>query len=381
MMKKIFRKIHLWLSVPFGIVITLICFSGAMLVFESEIVELTHSHLYKIERPSPDARPLPLGELAAIVAATLPDDVSVSGVSVSSHPEDAYRVMLSKPKRAAVYINPYTGEIQGRYERPLFFKTMFSLHRWLLGSRPADGGVFWGKIIVGVSTLLLVVILLTGIVIWWPRTKKALRNSLKITLRYGRHRFWYGLHVAGGMYVLLLVLVMALTGLTWSFSWYRTGLYTLLGIEMQAGGKQVAVASHHKAGVSGRRTDKTERSQMDYTCWQQVYERLATANPDYKQITVNTDNTASVSVVRLGNTRGADRYGFNPHTGEITEKTVYAQQSASGKMKGWIYSLHVGSWGGWFTRILYFLAALFAASLPLTGYYLWIRRLFRNRSH
>ena len=32
-MKKIFEKIHLWLSVPFGLIITLICFSGAMLVF------------------------------------------------------------------------------------------------------------------------------------------------------------------------------------------------------------------------------------------------------------------------------------------------------------------------------------------------------------
>ena len=38
-MKKIFSKIHLWLSVPFGLLITLICFSGAMLVFENEVNE------------------------------------------------------------------------------------------------------------------------------------------------------------------------------------------------------------------------------------------------------------------------------------------------------------------------------------------------------
>lgn len=35
--------------------------------------------------------------------------------------------------------------------------------------------------IVGVSTLLLVFVLISGIVIWWPRTRKALKNSLKIT--------------------------------------------------------------------------------------------------------------------------------------------------------------------------------------------------------
>lgn len=144
-----------------------------MLVFEQEIVEHTHASLYEAERPSPDARPLPLEQLVTRVAASLPSDVSVSGVSVPSRPDKAYRVTLSKPKRAAVYVNPYTGEITGRYERTPFFRTMFSLHRWLLGSRPSDGGIFWGKIIVGVSTLLFVFVLLTGLVIWWPRDRKS----------------------------------------------------------------------------------------------------------------------------------------------------------------------------------------------------------------
>ena len=47
-MKKVFRKIHLWLSVPFGLLITLICFSGAMLVFETEVMELCHRDLYYV---------------------------------------------------------------------------------------------------------------------------------------------------------------------------------------------------------------------------------------------------------------------------------------------------------------------------------------------
>ena len=49
-MKKVFRKIHLWLSVPFGLLITLICFSGAMLVFETEVMELCHRDLYYVEK-------------------------------------------------------------------------------------------------------------------------------------------------------------------------------------------------------------------------------------------------------------------------------------------------------------------------------------------
>ena len=51
-MKSIFRKLHLWLSLPFGVLITLICFSGAMLVFEQEVTEWMRPDLYRVERLS-----------------------------------------------------------------------------------------------------------------------------------------------------------------------------------------------------------------------------------------------------------------------------------------------------------------------------------------
>lgn len=97
------------------------------------------------------------------------------------------------------------------------------MHRWLLDSMKQDGGIFWGKMIVGTSTLMFVFVLISGVVVWWPRTRKALKNSLKIVANKGWRRFWYDLHVAGGMYALVFLLAMALTGLTWSFQWYRTG--------------------------------------------------------------------------------------------------------------------------------------------------------------
>jgi uncharacterized iron-regulated membrane protein len=275
-MKSIFRKLHLWLSLPFGVLIALICFSGAMLVFEQEITMWARPDLYRVERLSGPM--LTQEEAAAKVAATLPDGVKVKGVTAYPDPERSYQVNLSKPKRAAVFVNPYTGEVLGKYERLPFFRTMFGLHRWLLGSRPDGGGIFLGKMIVGVSTLLFVIVLLSGIIIWWPRTKKALTSSLKITVRKGWRRFWYSLHVAGGMYALLLLLIMALTGLTWSFGWYREWFYEFFGVD-----------------------------------------------------------------------------------------------------KRWVYGVHVGSFGGMITRILWFLAALLGATLPLTGYYLWWKRIRRRR--
>lgn len=381
-MRKIFRNIHLWLSVPFGILITLICFSGAALVFEKEVMELCHRELYFVKKV--EAAPLPMEQLMTKVAATLPDSVSVTGVNISSDPERAYQVTLSKPRRASMYVDQYTGEITGKYERAPFFNFMFRMHRWLLDSMKQDGGIFWGKMIVGTSTLMFVFVLISGVVVWWPRTRKALKNSLKIVANKGWRRFGYDLHVAGGMYALVFLLAMALTGLTWSFQWYRTGFYKTFGVEVQPSmGHGNAAANATAKG--GKRDGKPEGREgrgahrySPYTNWQQVYEQLAEANPDYKQISVS-DGSASVAVPRFGNQRGTDRYKFNPRNGEITETTLYKDLDNSGKIRGWIYSVHVGSWGGMLTRILTFVAALIGASLPLTGYYLWIRKKIKRR--
>ena len=401
-MKKIFRKIHLWLSVPFGLIITLVCFSGAMLVFENEVNEWFRRDLYYVETVKES--PLPMDKLLEKVATTLPDSVSVTGVSISSDPGRAYQVSLSKPRRASLYVDQYTGEVKGKSERSGFFMFMFRMHRWLLDSmNPGNEGIFWGKMIVGVSTLLLVFVLISGIVIWWPRTRKALKNSLKITATKGWRRFWYDLHVAGGMYALIFLLAMALTGLTWSFPWYRTAFYKVFGVEVQqrvaqgheqksdAQKRDTKLAAHREKKREGNDVRKGERSRRPennhsdmysvtspFVYWQEIYDKLRHQNPEYKQISISS-GTASVSFNRFGNQRASDRYSFNTDNGEFTETSLYQHQDKSGKIRGWIYSVHVGNWGGMFTRILTFIAALLGAALPLTGYYLWIKRLIKVR--
>ena len=401
-MKKIFRKIHLWLSVPFGLIITLVCFSGAMLVFENEVNEWFRRDLYYVETVKES--PLPMDKLLEKVATTLPDSVSVTGVSISSDPGRAYQVSLSKPRRASLYVDQYTGEVKGKSERSGFFMFMFRMHRWLLDSmNPGNEGIFWGKMIVGVSTLLLVFVLISGIVIWWPRTRKALKNSLKITATKGWRRFWYDLHVAGGMYALIFLLAMALTGLTWSFPWYRTAFYKVFGVEVQqrdaqgheqksdAQKRDTKLVAHREKKREGNEVQKGERSRRPennhsdmysvtspFVYWQEIYDKLRRQNPEYKQISISS-GTASVSFNRFGNQRASDRYSFNTDNGEFTETSLYQHQDKSGKIRGWIYSVHVGNWGGMFTRILTFIAALLGAALPLTGYYLWIKRLIKVR--
>ena len=390
---------------------------------------------------TPVGEPLPLNILADKVDATLPADVDVKGVVVPASPDEAYRVNLSKPKKAAVYVNQYTGEVIGKDERLPFFKTIFRLHRWLMDSNPGDGKLFWGKIIVGASTLACVVILITGLVIWWPRNRKMLRNRLHIALKMGRNRFWYDLHVAGGFYALLLLLSMALTGLNWSFEWYRSGVNSLLGAGKVIG-KAESESNSKVADVvplcNGNRSvsalpvcvngsdndfviaDTAERSttarwnvdavtaatnvadtryvdagtavsifevdavtaaipqNTEFDTWQKAFENVSGLVTNFETITVS-NGTVSVKNSNYGNIRAADKYLFDVNTGGIERVELYKDSNREGKISGWFYSVHTGSWGGCFSKICSFLAALLGATLPLTGYYFWIKRLYGKR--
>ena len=417
---KIFRKIHLWLSVPFGLIITLICFSGATLIFEPEITRSIKSDVYYVS--SSEGDPLPMNELMQRLETSLPDSVSVTGVTLFADKNRTYRVNLSNSGTGLVFVDQYSGRITGTDERLGFFTTMLRLHRWLLDDTPRGEGIKVGKLIVGISTIMFVITLITGVVIWWPRARKNFRRSLSLYIKKGWRAFWMSLHVAGGMYALVLVLVMALTGLTWSFDWYRDAFYAVCGVPQTSQNTSATTSDGKSAkptkenlskngnpsgknntkenlskGVnpSGRSNNKPEKvdnlgkikgfdksngddtdksSDSKYKDWQRVADAIKSQYPDAPQITIGP-KTVTVNISATGNPRASDIYLYSKTTAELTPLKKYVDSTPADRLRGWIYAIHTGTWGGLLTRILWFIGALLAATLPLTGYYLWLKRL------
>jgi hypothetical protein len=131
-------------------------------------------------------------------------------------------------------------------------------------------------------------------------------------------------------------------------------------------------------GNSGATSLVAALQATEFDSWQQAYEEVVAMVPHFETITVSA-GTVSVKVSKYGNMRAADKYMFDEDSGAIISVELYKDSARKGKLSGWFYALHTGSWGGLLTRILYFLAALFGATLPLTGYYLWIKRLYGKR--
>ncbi len=357
-MRVFLKKLHKWLSIPVGIIITIVCLTGAILVFQDEILEISNPSHYFIEETS--ATPIPLEELIPMVSAQL-DTNAVASVQISYDPARTYRMTLEKGFRQTAFVDQYTGKVTGYYkfqESP--FYTIMRLHRWLL-----DGTRTWGKYTVGISTLLFVFILISGFIVWMPRRMN--KSRFKIQLRKGKKRLFYDLHNVLGAYACLVLLICALTGMMWSFDWYRNTVFKLFGAEVKQ--EQGHGGGQRSRGQRGGK-DKGERKEVNYASWQTVFGELKTSNPDYEYIRIQ-DGSATVHLRSSVTSRATDQYAFDKRSGEITKTTLFKDQEGTVKVWAWVYSLHVGNYWGIWSKIFTCFFSLVGASLPITGYYIF----------
>ena len=89
-MKKFFTKVHVWLSIPFGIIIAIVCLTGAILVFETEILELCYPSRYFVKEVK--GEPLSPAVLMDAAGQQLPDSIKINGIRVSSDPKRTYQL-------------------------------------------------------------------------------------------------------------------------------------------------------------------------------------------------------------------------------------------------------------------------------------------------
>lgn len=363
-MIKILSKIHIYLSIPVGIIISIICLTGAGMVLDKEIHTLFNPSLYKVEQVGEAT--LPMDKLVDKLLTQLPEMDTIVSVSISPQKDMAYQFSL-KNANSTFFVNQYTGELQGdyyRYEKTGFYRTMFHLHRWLMNRES------WGKTTVGVSTLIFVLIIISGFFIWLPRGIYSLKKGLSINTKRGWKRFWYDLHVAGGIHIGGWILILALTGLMWSFpSWYRPMVYSIFGVESPA-----------PRAKGNKGSNNREMPVIKYQLWDSVLKDIQSREKSIVSINIRSDK-AYVYNKKYGNVRSYNTYNFNKDSGVIEKIDLYSSRAESSRFMGWMYSIHVGSWGGLTTKIITFIVSLVGGILPITGYYFWIKKKVRKRKN
>lgn len=331
-MRILFKKIHLWLSIPFGLIISIISLTGAILVFEQDITRLINSEIYeRLNVSEEDMERLPVQELENKIKQQLGDTLTLTAIKYAANSDEVCIVSFAGQK-STLAVNPYNGEVRGWLKTCPFFESVKKLHRWLFDVPKTMGGSSIGKTIVGISSLIMVVILISGLIIWFPRTKKVAYNRLKVTLKKGWNRFFYDCHVTLGFYSCIFLLLMSLTGPTWSFQWYSNAFNKLLGQEQNFKMEQkYAINTKEQSGFSNKKNPSSE----------------------------NAGNQTCIDNQKLQ---------------KEPRNNIKIIDAANSSSKGIFYSIHTGSWGGIFSKILYFIAAIIGGTLPLTGYWLWLKK-------
>lgn len=372
-MRKLFHDFHLWLSIPLGIIISIICLTGALLVFEQDITQKINEPYYKVTYQKGTAKLQP-ADIVYLVATQVPDSLRIATLEYGGGADDACKVTFTNTPRRVMTINPYTGQVIDWVKSNTFFSEVRKLHRWLLNPPAVKGEMSVGKMIVGITTLLMVVILLTGLFIWIPRNNKALFNRLKVSFTKGWRRFWYDLHVSLGFYALIFLLIMALTGLTWSFKWYNNAAYALFGVSKKQ--ESVIKTDKNQEGKSGQTQQQDKRqkeSDFKYTLWNRTMDDIDMLYPEYQSVTLSSTEVKIIPKATSGR-RISDTAKIDPETGAISQITNGNELPLSQTLKGWFFAFHTGSWGGIYTKIIYFIAGLIGFTLPLTGYYMWWKK-------
>ena len=139
--KKTSSKLHLYLSLPIGLIISLICFTGAGMVLDKDIHKWSNQNMYSVKPIETGI--LTIDSLVKTITQQLPEGTTVSSIKTFSDSKSSYQFSVTGKLKSTVFVNQYTGEYLGDYnsfKEGGFYRTMFYLHRWLMV--PSERGEF-----------------------------------------------------------------------------------------------------------------------------------------------------------------------------------------------------------------------------------------------
>jgi uncharacterized iron-regulated membrane protein len=364
--KKLISTLHLWLGLFSGLVVFIVAVTGCIYAFQEEIQDLLQPYRF-VEAKQQEF--LPPSQIREIADAQLPGR-HIHGVLYEGRHRAANAIYFSFDDHYYdfVYVNPYTGKVQQVVD---VYKTFFRLvldghfYLWL------PPGI--GQPVVASASLIFIVLLLSGIYLWWPRNKKGIKKSFSIKWNARWRRKNYDLHQVLGFYASFFALILALTGLVWGFEWFKNGVYTAAGGEKSLVYEEplsdttalaVTPALFHPVDILW------ERIRRHYPAAESIEMHFPEGSQSPIHVAVNPDASTYWQIEYLY----FDQYTLQelPPVNHIWNRL--SEASAADKLMRMNYDIHVGAILGLPGKVLAFLVSLMIASLPVTALLLWLGR-------
>ena len=380
--KSRFRKIndwlHLWLGLISGAVVLVVCVTACIWAFNEEITELFDAKSQVEVQDKPVITP---SEITAIAKTKFPNKKVSSAIYKQGRTINVDVGDWEDKERYVLKLNPYDGKIVATETH---YKDEFVFFNWILkGHR-----FLWlpwkiGRPIVNYATLTFVIILITGLVWWYPKkwNKSTRDKSFKIKWKANWKRINIDLHNVLGFYSLVFLASIALTGMVWGIDWYSKGLYWTT-----TGGETLTEWTEKQSDSLQKGKHFTVDKAMDI-CWNKVVKENPKTGGFYYSYPDTADAKATIYMMaypKRGQFYNANFYYFDQHTakhiiGNGLEDKKFNEVGFGGKLRKINYDLHVGTILGFPGKVLAFCASLIGASLPVTGFIIWYNRKWGNK--
>ncbi|GAB3937133.1 PepSY-associated TM helix domain-containing protein [Larkinella terrae] len=362
--KKIVGKLHLWLGLASGLLVFVVAITGCILAFEYEIKSIIRPFQYV--EPVANGVLLPPSRLQAIAEKQVPGKPA-KGVNYgeTGHSVNVPFYGASPDYYYQVYLNPYTGEVLKVVDEERdFFHFILHGHYYLWLPETI------GQPVVAYGTLVFTVLLITGMVLWWPKkwTKSSRDKSFKVKWKAQWRRVNYDLHNVPGFYALFFSIILAITGMIFGIEWLGDSIYW-----STTGGKTMP---DYQLPVSDSTQTRRFTNPTDLL-WQRFIQTKPPTASLYISIPERASESIGVSInYRPGTYYKTDYYSFDQFTlkaltGEGPYFGEYNTASFGDKLRRMNYDIHVGAILSLPGKVLAFFASLICASLPVTGFIIW----------
>lgn len=410
MLKKSFFQIHWFLGITAGLILSLMGVTGAIYSYEQQILKWINQDSYTVQvADNEKMNPAQIFQHFYIAQ----PDLKINSITMAAAATESTTVNVEKAgerRGLNMMINPYTAEVLPEVKGREFFAFIQQLHRNL-----TVGPV--GKQITGACALMLIFFVLSGLYLRWPK-RHTWKQWLAVKPQLKGRNFIWDLHAVIGTWVIIFYLIFAMTGLYWSYGWWRDGMFKVLGVERpQATQQQSSTenrpkrenppsstmtinpdkatqnadrmradnATHRKNNAQGsarKQLDATDIHRALNLSWKAFPAQI---NRDYSALTLTLpkkdDGKIEISFIDrdIQHERARNKAIYDYKNNQFEKIELYEDKKLNEKIMSSMLPVHRGSFFG---PVYQFIAMLAALAMPLffiTGWLLYLKRRKQKR--
>ncbi|WP_409303622.1 PepSY-associated TM helix domain-containing protein, partial [Pseudomonas sp. KCJK8993] len=359
---KIWFLVHSWLALPIWFFVLIVCVTGTLAVVSQEIVWLANPDV-RASKPTDDAQPLNYDQIVQAIQRAEPQ-TRVDTISTPDESHFALSVNVTYPdgRSPTLYVNPYTGAIQGASPDFDFQAFTRALHGWWLV--PFTNGYSWGWYLVSFLGVPMLISLITGLVVYKKFWKGFLKPTLR--LRHGARIFWGDFHRLSGIWSIWFIAVISITGI-----WFL--------IRAILGDNHISISSEPIVPVIAREQVpvSTDGSPAPMISLEQAIGTATQKIPGFDISFVSLPSNA-YSHLYVGG-RGwyplmFQTANINPYTGSLDSSYLLGDRSTLEFVTESMRPLHTGDFGGIWVKLIWFFFGLVLSMMVLSGLLIWTKR-------